>query len=486
MAEPTPLLLRGLTNRPGAREITLSHRELLGRRLLFNSLARFAVSAIFVASGVAALELDLLDPAAASAMTGLGLFVAFYNFPIFLLARRHHEPKASELEFHGLHTAMCFAIVVDYLVLAALVTLMGGARSPFLAFYLLHVTLSCVMLSRRAAIAFTGLAFSLIAAQVGMEWANVLGSTGPFAHAVPMAPLGTQEAVSVLLVYGALLVFTDALLIPMVDWLRRSEWKLREKNERLDKLSRLRRDFLHVAVHNLRAPVGATAMHLENLSAGLAGPLGEKQQEWVDRGLARLHRLLDLLQDLKILGDLETDSVDDGAEWLDLHELAEEIAGDLQDVADGAGLVLVPERTGKPPQVLGIRRLLREAMANYVTNAIRYAPGTGAVTLRTELMDPGGEAWVRTSVIDRGPGIPPEHRERLFEEFSRAPGATDPDTPKGMGLGLSIVRRVVEAHRGRVGVESAPGGGSTFWFELPAEQTEAASRSADAGAEESE
>jgi len=121
-------------------------------------------------------------------------------------------------------------------------------------------------------------------------------------------------------------------------------------------------------------------------------------------------------------------------------------------------------------------------MVNYVTNAIRYAPGTGAVTLRTESMEPGGEAWVRTSVVDRGPGIPLEHQKGLFEEFSRAPGKGDPDALKGMGLGLSIVRRVVEAHGGRVGVESARGSGSTFWFELPTEQAEAASRSTDTGA----
>ncbi|HSP18910.1 MAG TPA: HAMP domain-containing sensor histidine kinase, partial [Myxococcaceae bacterium] len=73
-----------------------------------------------------------------------------------------------------------------------------------------------------------------------------------------------------------------------------------------------------------------------------------------------------------------------------------------------------------------------------------------------------GEA-VRIEVRDDGPGIPPEHQARLFEKFYRVPGSA----PGGAGLGLSIVRDVVEAHGGRVGVQSAPGAGTVFWVELP-------------------
>jgi len=467
MDAPAPLLLRGLTARPRATELTLSHRELLGRRLLLNSLARFLVSLIFLVGALLAMAVDFLEADPAFNVVILGLIIALYNVPIFFLARRYQAPEASAVSYPRVRAVMYVAIVADYLALAVLVAIMGGARSPFLAFYLLHVTLSCIMLPRWAAVAFTALAYVLIGAQVGMEWAGILPSRLPFAHGIPAAPLDGRTALEILLVYGALLAFTDALLISLAEWLRRSEQELREKNRQLGQLSRLRRDFLHVAVHNLRSPVGAAVQHLDNLASGLAGPLEEKQQEWVDRSRKRLDRLLDLLQDMKILGDLETENLREQAERVRLPELIRQVVEDYQEMADQEGLILVPEIHEPTPCVWGIPRLLREAVANFVTNAIRYAPGSGPVTVSVKNLSSDGVEVVRVSVTDRGPGIAPEHQERLFEEFSRPPDTRDSRRIKSTGLGLSIVRRIIEAHGGRVGVDSEPGEGSTFFFDLP-------------------
>jgi signal transduction histidine kinase len=76
---------------------------------------------------------------------------------------------------------------------------------------------------------------------------------------------------------------------------------------------------------------------------------------------------------------------------------------------------------------------------------------------------------IRVTIADRGPGVPPEHAARLFEAYYRAPGATA--SKDGVGLGLSIVKSIIEAHAGRVGVESRRGGGAKFWFELPSVHT---------------
>ena len=117
--------------------------------------------------------------------------------------------------------------------------------------------------------------------------------------------------------------------------------------------------------------------------------------------------------------------------------------------------------------VFGVPRLLQESLTNYVDNAIKYTPAGGRITARVR----SGEspAMFRVEVSDTGVGISREDQTRLFSEFTRL-GRGHPAVKgvPGTGLGLSIVRRIVESHGGRVGVESEPGKGSTFWLELPA------------------
>ena len=120
---------------------------------------------------------------------------------------------------------------------------------------------------------------------------------------------------------------------------------------------------------------------------------------------------------------------------------------------------------GPIPPVLGFERLLREALVNYITNAIKYTPNGGRISVHIL----SRASTVRVEVADSGIGIAPQDQERLFRDFVRIP-SRDAQAPrvKGSGLGLSIVKRIVVAHGGRAGVESDTGQGSTFFLELPA------------------
>lgn len=465
MAARTPYLYRPLVEHPSASLPSLSHRELLGRRLVLSARVRFVVAASFVLLPWSATLLGLLDSGRALALGVVGLILAFYNSAFYTHALRHEEPARSEEAFETLRLMMFTGIFVDYAVLAMVVGLFGGVRGPFTLFYLLHVVLCCLMLSRRTAIAFTVVAFLLVTLQVGAEMAGV--RPGTLGRSLP--PLDGATALLTLGVYAALFSLTDLLLISLVEWLRRSERELRDTNQRLDRLSRLRRDFLHVAVHNLRAPVGAAQMHVENLVAGLAGPVADKQRDWLLQVGHRLEGLQELLQDLSLLGELETRDVEASATEVAVHEVLEDVVEEYDDQARMVGLSLIVEPDGEAPPVRGLRRLLREAMVNFVTNAIKYAPHTGPVILSVRPVLGEDGTWVRVEVRDRGPGIAERDRGRLFQEFSRPTRLDEPPgTPRGSGLGLSLVRRIAEAHGGRVGVETEVGRGSTFWMELPA------------------
>jgi signal transduction histidine kinase len=465
MSDSIPYVFRTLTPRP-AYEPTLNNRQLLGHRLVVNSQLRFFVAGIAAIGPWLAALFQLMDGAAAMSLSALGFSLGIFNIAFFLNARRFQKPADSEAAFEGLLVSMYIATVIDFLVLAGAVAFLGGARSPFTAFYLLHVVLSCIMLSRSAAIGFTGLAFFLVCVQVAAEYWGI--APRPVLRPRVLGSMDGATAASIIVVYGALFAAADLLLISLVEWLWRSERALRVKNERLDRLSRLRRDFLHVAVHNLRSPVGASRMMVENLLAGLAGPLDHRQQDWVLRIGQRLEGLQEMLQDLDVLGELETEDVDQRAEDLALEDVALEVAREYDPQAEAVGLRLAVKAEAGLPRVHGIRRLLREAFANYVTNAIKYAPKTGEVVIEITPVVVDGKTWVRAAVRDAGEGIAPEHVHKLFREFSTPPkpsGAAE--RARGSGLGLSIVRRIIDAHGGHVGVDTEPGQGSSFYMELP-------------------
>jgi signal transduction histidine kinase len=106
---------------------------------------------------------------------------------------------------------------------------------------------------------------------------------------------------------------------------------------------------------------------------------------------------------------------------------------------------------------------IEQALTNYLTNALKYAPADQPISVRLEMA--GSSA--RVSVRDLGPGLTPEEQQHIWEQFYQTKPAMYHGTETGLGLGLAIVRAIIEQHHGQVGVESAPGRGSTFWFTVP-------------------
>jgi len=287
-----------------------------------------------------------------------------------------------------------------------------------------------------------------------------------------LAPVDPRYYGTVLVTYGMLFALSSTLLLGFSELLRQGEERLHLANEELERLGEFRRDFLHIALHNVQGPAGAVTMLLQNMRSGLGGPLTDQQERWLDRCMVRLGELSGFVRDLRLLGSLGGDPLAAGTEELDLTSLLEEVAAAYLDTAGDHGHELALDLPGKLPPVRGVERLIREAVVNYVTNAIKFTPRGGRIVLRAAHSPPN----VRVEVQDTGIGITHADQDRLFKEFVRlkGPEGERSDIP-GEGLGLSIVRRVVEAHGGSVGVESAPGEGNRFFLILPAVTSEAGS-----------
>jgi signal transduction histidine kinase len=441
----------------------LWHSLLLGERLHLFARLRLAVAlGVFLGAPFAGYVIDIQGLPVAALMTCSAL-LGLFDLAVFQAVRPYRRPEQAAAGYGLLSRIAHVTILVDYVVLTCVIWLVGGSQSPFLAFYLLHAIVASVLLTRRAAFAHALVGYLLLAGIVLGEWRGIVPKHRPVG-AVPGGPENDVRVVlTVLFVYGLLTAAATYLMTGIAERLRQGERHLRAAREDLEKLADLRRSFLHVALHDLRSPVDTVVTLLDNLMAGVGGPLNEQQTASVGRADARLRGLLLLLSDLQVLASLESAHIEEVMEPLDIVALVRQVALDHEEPAQERGLGIVAELPQQLPPARGVRRLLREALANYLTNAIKYArPGSTIVVRATST----GSLY-RIEVADDGPGIGEADRATLFREFARLkPTAGKPSVP-GTGLGLSIVRRIAEAHGGRAGVESSPGKGSTFFVEIP-------------------
>lgn len=235
---------------------------------------------------------------------------------------------------------------------------------------------------------------------------------------------------------------------------------MEEQNQRLRDLDQLKSDFVSNVSHELRTPLTSIMGFTEILSDGAGGELNEEQREYLEIITRSSQRMLLLIDDLLLLARLETRSISIQVEPLDLAALIQESKPEIMSGADSAGVTLNIATEDGPP-LFGDRGRLRQVIDNLVNNAFKFAPG-GAVTVAAVREE---SAWI-LSVSDTGIGIPQGDLEHLFEKFFRASNA-DPKRTPGTGLGLTITKAIVEAHRGTISVESTQGSGTTFLVRLP-------------------
>lgn len=220
--------------------------------------------------------------------------------------------------------------------------------------------------------------------------------------------------------------------------------------ERIDQLMRAQKSLLANASHELRSPLARIRMGLELMSLA---PTPEIRDE-ISRNIAELDQLID---EILLASRLDAREADMGTvEEVDWTGLTAEECARL-DVVFEAGADA--QGHASPVQVRGVPKLLRRAVRNLLENARRY--GRGEVS--ASLQHTGGEAVLR--VFDRGPGVPPAQRERIFEPFYRLPGASESNG--GVGLGLALVKSIAERHGGSVRCEERAGGGACFVIALP-------------------
>ncbi len=233
----------------------------------------------------------------------------------------------------------------------------------------------------------------------------------------------------------------------------------------LDRLESVRRDFVANVSHEMRTPLTVVQGFLETAKDSIVDtehptPPDEIVQ-FLDMALDHAHRMQTLIEDLLTLSTLETDAPPQ-EESVDVATLLASVREETQALSGGRH-ELVIENSG-PQSLLGSSRELHSAFSNLASNAVRYTPGGGCITLRWQKINGSGAVF---EVADTGIGIDSRHLPRLTERFYRVDRGRSRDSG-GTGLGLAIVKHVLERHQATLSIKSTPGVGSTFTAQFPA------------------
>ena len=438
---------------------------------------RFSALPLYVIAGCIALYNGLLFLQAKSLEAETGET----RFPEGQQYRAAHQLPATPIivrarQFGNIHIAL------DLVALSLLLHFSGGIENPFLFYFVLHTILASIFLHYMVAYGVATVAISLLALVAGLEYAGIIPHVNLEGFAVPGLYKQETYILSVLASLASILYATAYMSTAISGELRKRQRevldlrereleeakKLEEVNKRLVELNADKSRFVTVASHDLKAPLAAIQSYLDVMLGGFAGEVAERQRRMLERCSERVKELLNFISDLLDISRIERGFISQEMKPTALAQVVQEALESVRGMAEEKGIDICIEVPDTLPEIQAAPPRLHQVCLNLLSNAIIYTPEKGQIWLKVE----DGEQCLRIHVMDTGMGIPSQDLPRIFEDFYR--GSNVPrteDRTKGAGLGLSIVKRIVEAHGGEIWAESPypespTGQGSKFTFTL--------------------
>ena len=237
-------------------------------------------------------------------------------------------------------------------------------------------------------------------------------------------------------------------------------------------IEQMKSEFVSLVSHELRTPLTSIIGFISLILDGKTGKINQKQQESLSRALRQSKRLAELINDLLDISRIEAGRIEMKQEQVQIDSIAQRRIEELRPQADEKAIAVLLEAPRNPPVLIGDADRIGQIFINLIGNAIKYTPDNGKVTVRiSEASENGHENdGFRVEIVDTGPGIPAEEKEKVFDKF-RQLGNVQTRQQGGSGLGLSIASGIVAAHGGKLWVDTGDNGqGSNFQFFIPLEK----------------
>lgn len=352
-------------------------------------------------------------------------------------------------------------ISFDLTSLAALIHFSGGVENPFIFYFVFHMVIASIFLSRRAAFLQATFAAILFYVMALAEYSGKL-------HHYDLKGFLTHDLYNnFLYIAGISFAFTSTLYITVYMTtaismrLREREKRLEEANKLLTEKDRIKSEYVLRVTHDVKEHLAAIQSCIEPVTDGITGPLNERQINLLRRADERTGKLLFFVKALLAITRIKL-HMGIKTESFSFSELLKTVANEMKTRAEAKKVTFVLDMDPLVGDIEGIRLYLEEAVQDILANAIKYTPSGGTISLNIK------NKWDSyfITIKDTGIGIPKEDLPHIFEEFYRAKNARDVEKT-GSGLGLSIAKEVVELHKGKIWVESEEGKGTIFYIELP-------------------
>lgn len=447
----------------------LTLAEVVSRLHWLIHLRWLAAAGVVVLPLAAANVLGYTLPTFPLALVGMG--IAVYN----LAFRAWLRQRGEAIDATAAARMANIQITVDLTALTVVLHLSGGVDNPLSGYYVFHVIIAATMLTPAAAFAQATWAVFLYSAMVAAEMYGLL----PHHHLPLLADERLHKdphAFLIVLALASVLYVSAYLACSIVQRLREREAELermrREAHQTAtqcqaayDKLVEVQHaqvQYLRRVAHELKSPLAAISTAISVVLEGLVGDVHPKQREMLERIQRRCQDAIATVGDLLDLARMR-ELPPQQFEPVDLRHVIDAIEAAYAEDAAAKGISLQVEESVSLPPVRGDMEALQTMLGNLVSNAVKYTQSGGRVIISAKPEDD----MVVLSVADNGPGIAEEELPRIFDEFYRSPEMRRSDI-EGTGLGLPIVKSIVEAHSGRIEVRSRRGEGTTFTVYLPA------------------
>jgi len=254
-----------------------------------------------------------------------------------------------------------------------------------------------------------------------------------------------------------------------------------EKNQELEKLERVKSEFISIVSHELRTPLTPVKNALSILSSGRCGILGENAVKFIDMAKRNVENLTSIINDILDINKIEAGKMDFNYKIMNIHSVIESVKTNFDCVAKEHEIIFNANENPDLPDIYADSQRLGQVLTNLVSNAIKFTPKGKSITIKSELKNAKDISsnscfeeelkalrgnYVVVSVIDEGIGIKPDDILKAFDKFTQIENSLSRKAG-GTGLGLPIARQLIKAHKGAIWCDSEENKGSSFSFAIP-------------------
>lgn len=443
-------------------------KELLESVRWLITLRWIAAAGVFFASAIARFLLKVkfdIEP-----FLLIGVIILAYNLICLIYLKWIERHRYGELNIFNRFANI--QITADWVALILLVHFSGGIESPLLFYFIFHVIIAAILLSKRACFFQATFASMLVVGVSTLEYFNSIPHITIEGLSIPLRYHSSLYTSAFLAFVVSTLYISSFLATSVTSKLRRRDRELVALQEglsaaleKLRALDRTKSEFMIRITHGLKTPISTAQSLLKVILEGYTGEVPQNMKELIRKADSRLSFLLELVRDLLNLALGETEVLEKELPDVDMVGLVKKLVNLIEPKIRSKGLELKIELPDKPLSVKLKYQDMELVLANILDNSIKYTPSKG--TVRLSLHQEGKTLMLK--VEDNGIGIAPVDIPRVFDDFYRAENAKAIERD-GTGLGLPIVKKMVEKYGGEVTIESKLGQGSKVTVKLPVKE----------------